>query len=84
VNVAFLVARKQIKLSQVALASMVQISQADVSRIEKGGWIPPAELRDRLARALSVPAAALFGHESNHTAGDPAVQGGFQLEGSAK
>lgn len=60
-NVKLLVARKQADLTQDQLAAKAEISQADVSRIEKSGWIPPAEIRQRLATALDTTPDELFG-----------------------
>ena len=53
-------ARKQKKLSQVALAALAHIDQQDISMIENDGWIPPLELRQRLAGVLEVPVEELF------------------------
>lgn len=59
-NTRVLVARKQRELTQEQLAKQTGLQQADISRIEKSGWIPPPEVRDRLAEALKTTVAALF------------------------
>ena len=53
-------ARKQKGLSQTALGAEVGIGQQEISMIENDGWIPPAEVRQRLAGILDVPVEDLF------------------------
>ena len=62
-NVRFYAARKAAHLSQAVLARAVGVSQGDISRIEQKGWIPPQEVRDALADALTVPVEELFNLE---------------------
>ena len=59
-NLQFLVARRRAELTQQQLADQLSIAQTDISRIEKAGWIPPAELRARFAKALATPEHELF------------------------
>ena len=63
-NVKVLVARKERDINQRDLAERTGISQADISRIERGGWIPPADIQDKLAEALGTTASALFGSQA--------------------
>ena len=60
-NVQLLVARKRQALTQEQLAEKTGISQPDISRIEKFGWTPPVDIRQRLAEALGVPVEEIFG-----------------------
>lgn len=53
-------ARVRMSLLQRELAEKVGITQTDISRIEASGWIPPAEIRQRLADALQTTPAELF------------------------
>ena len=50
--------RNAAKLSQVELASMTGISQADISLYERGLKNPSTARRDALANALNCPALA--------------------------
>jgi transcriptional regulator with XRE-family HTH domain len=59
-NIPLLVARKRAAITQEELAAKAGLSQADISRIEKGGWTPPREVQERLAAALNVPVADVF------------------------
>jgi len=59
-NIAFRVARVSAKVTQERLAKETGVTQADISRIEKSGWIPPVEIRQRLADALDTTSAHLF------------------------
>ena len=52
--------------SQMKLALEANITQADVSRIEYQGWIPPQEIQERLAKALGVTPAELFAPEARY------------------
>lgn len=56
-----LVARKQAGLTQEQLAAKVGVNHADVNRIEKHGWVPPAHLRVKFAEALNATEEQLFG-----------------------
>lgn len=58
--------RIEMGLSQMQLAKNAGLRQAEVSQIEREGWIPPSDVRDALAAALNTTAAELF-------AGDQAV-----------
>lgn len=60
-NSKVLVARKERGLTQDQLAEKVGLNHADINRIEKHGWIPPATVRADLAKALKVDEADLFG-----------------------
>ncbi len=53
-------ARVDKDLSQSELGKLVGIRQTDISKIERQGWVPPAELRAKLADALGVTEAELF------------------------
>lgn len=59
-NLKVLVARRQREWSQAELATKIGINQSDLSRIEANGWIPPAEIRQRLAEALDTTPGELF------------------------
>ena len=48
-------------LSQKALADKVGISVSYVSMLERGQRSPPLETIEKVAKALSVPAASLLG-----------------------
>ena len=57
-------ARRELKLSQRALAEKAQITQASVSNYEQGERLPPLGLAVNLATALDVPLCTLIGeHE---------------------
>ena len=60
-NTKVMVARKERRLTQEALAADIGINQADLVRIERHGWIPPKDIRQRLAVALASPEEELFG-----------------------
>ena len=60
-NLKVLTARKERRLTQGQLASTTGINPADIVRIERRGWIPPAEVRQRLAEALGTAEEELFG-----------------------
>lgn len=66
-NLKLLIARREKGLTQNQLAAEAGITQADVSRIEKQGWIPPAEIRQRVAGALETTPERLF-EVSDHVA----------------
>lgn len=59
-NIRFLAARKDRKISQHQLAAACGCHTPDISRIENAGWIPPAAIRDALARELGLSAEELF------------------------
>ena len=59
-NVKLLVARKQLEMTQDDLAEKAGIPQADISRIESRGWIPPKDIQERLATALATTPDELF------------------------
>ena len=59
-NVKLLIARKQRDMTQDALAELAKVPQADLSRIESRGWIPPKDIQERIAEALHVSAADIF------------------------
>ncbi|MGD8813792.1 MAG: helix-turn-helix domain-containing protein [Anaerolineales bacterium] len=46
--------RKELKLSQEELAQMVGVSQATISRIEKGEYAPSLQMLIKIARALNI------------------------------
>lgn len=61
-NRRFRLRRLELEMTQEDLAKQVDgIYTPDISRIEAGGWIPPAEVQERLARALQTTPALLFG-----------------------
>jgi len=47
-------------LSQIELAKKVRCSQALICLIERDGYEPDAQLKKRIARALSQPVEMLF------------------------
>ena len=59
-NFELLVARKRIGLSQKELGEKAGLGQGDVSRIESADWLPPTDVRQRLAEALGVEVETLF------------------------
>lgn len=54
-------AREAAGLDQAELAARAEITQATVSRVERG-QVPGATVALRLARALNTTVEALFGH----------------------
>ena len=60
-------ARKLKGLSQAALAFAAEIDQQDISMIENDGWIPPLEIRQRLAGILEVSVEELFAPQKVNT-----------------
>lgn len=52
--------RTELKITQVSLAKAAGIRQAEVSQIERDDWVPPVEIRERLAEALETSADELF------------------------
>lgn len=59
VNAELLVTRKRAKLTQDALAAKAGLDRADIGRAE-GGWIPPYDVQEAIARALGVAVEAVF------------------------
>jgi transcriptional regulator with XRE-family HTH domain len=59
-NPQFWAARQKAELTQVELAKRVGVPQSDISKIEKTGWIPPAEIRAKFAKELKVTEEDLF------------------------
>ena len=59
-NTAFLIARKQVGLTQDQLEDRTKVTQSDISRIELRGWTPPPDVSQRLAEALGVEVDTLF------------------------
>lgn len=62
-NTRVLVARRSIGLSQGKLGSHANLNANDIVRIERRGWIPPADVRKKLAKALDSTPEALFGDD---------------------
>ena len=52
--------------SQQQIADSTRISQADISRIEAGGWVPPDKIQQRLARLLETTPEEIFGVRYEH------------------
>lgn len=52
--------RKARSWSQTVLAFHAQLSQSDVSKMERGRALPTAAQADRLSRVLGVPPEALL------------------------
>ena len=59
-NIEALAARKKIGLTQAGLAKRVGLTPADIIRIERNNWVPPAAIRRNLAAALTTTEHALF------------------------
>lgn len=59
-NLKVLVARKQRGLTQAQLALKAKVRQEEISLIERAGWIPPVEIRQRLSDELETPVDELF------------------------
>ena len=55
-----MVARRERRLTQDQLAEQVNLTQADISRIEAKGWIPPMAIQERIAAVLDVGTDELF------------------------
>ncbi len=53
-------ARRRQGLTQTAAAARSSLNQCQVSAIERGRMIPTSEQRERLARALRIPAESLL------------------------
>lgn len=70
-NSRALVARKERGLTQEQLAEQLRLNHADIARIEKHDWIPPAEVRKRYAEALGVAEEHLFGLIAGEPQGRP-------------
>lgn len=51
--------RRALNMRQVQLAQMSELSQATISRIERGQHKPDADALKRIAKALRVPARKL-------------------------
>jgi HTH-type transcriptional regulator/antitoxin HipB len=56
--------RLELGLTQVELAERAGIPQANVSRIERGGYAPTDLVRIRLARALELEVRDVFTYEA--------------------
>lgn len=54
-------ARRDRALTQEELAAKVELNKADIVRIERHDWIPPKDIRKRLARELRATEDQLFG-----------------------
>jgi transcriptional regulator with XRE-family HTH domain len=67
-NLKLLVARRQRDWSQLELAEKAGINQADISRIEKGGWTPPPDIQQKLATALETTTEELFSQSAESLA----------------
>lgn len=52
--------RRELEISQRELGRRVGLTQADISRIERSDWIPPAEYRALLASELLTTSSDLF------------------------
>lgn len=59
-NGKVMVARKDGGLTQEQLAQQVGLNHADIIRIERHDWIPPAAIRKALAKALKKTESDLF------------------------
>ena len=55
-----MVARRERRLTQDQLAEQINLQQADISRIEAGGWIPPMSIQEQIAAVLGKTPAVLF------------------------
>ncbi|MFW6049808.1 MAG: helix-turn-helix domain-containing protein [Myxococcota bacterium] len=64
--------RKELKLSQAALAERVEVSVELISRIERGRCLPSLGTLARLCDALSVTPNDLLGYEAPAGERDPA------------
>lgn len=60
-NAHVLAARRDRDLTQEDLAAAVELNKADIVRIERHGWIPPREVRLRIAKTLKSTEDRLFG-----------------------
>lgn len=60
-NTRVFVARKALDISQEQLCKRTGLVPNDIVRIERYGWIPPKDMRSRIARELRTTVAALFG-----------------------
>lgn len=59
-NTNLMVARKRRGLTQKQLAAKVRVNATSIVLIERYGWLPPIELRQRLAAALKADEHTLF------------------------
>lgn len=66
-NTRVLVARRLCDLSQADLAEQVGINRGDISLIESQGWMPPADVQEKLATALRRTVEELFGQATDVT-----------------
>ena len=60
-NTQVMAARKQRGLTQAALAKKVKVYRTGIALIEIHGWVPPADMRERIAKVLNQPEGVLFG-----------------------
>ena len=64
-NSKVMVARKERHLTQQQLAEQAGLTPHELVLIERHGWIPPRQKRERLAEALEQTADELFGVVQN-------------------
>ncbi len=67
-NMKMLLARVQIRASQVSLAKAVRSSQSTISAIELNKCVPDLALATRIARKLNLDVAELFPNGVKETA----------------
>jgi len=60
-NLKVLAARKNARVTQVDLAVRAGIDKLGIILIERYGWLPPKDIREKLAQELRTTEDALFG-----------------------
>lgn len=67
-NDRVLMARRRLGLTQAELERAAKLYANDLVRIERQGWIPPKEVRARIAKELRTTPEELFGDALKATA----------------
>lgn len=60
-NIAVVQARKERHLTQKKLAGRMRLNHMCIALVELHDWIPPRDIRKRLAKELAATEAQLFG-----------------------